>query len=355
MTDNSDNPITSSTPLRMAIYNNLTASGAALLWQEIVTVTPDNDGIFSIILGNNTVIPLTVFAENSALWLGVTVQQTPELTPRQQIATVAYATNAETLQGLPPITNSANTANVVLALDSSGNLVIGGSASPTFQATGGTFTLAGQVLALNTNSGSNGNVQIKPDGLGKIDLQKPLQNTTLNNNVVAAGGSVEVDDSFSVLGTTSASLVTLEQKGTGPLISASVSGVAKFTVDNGGNLTAAGTINGLTVSGGTISSGTWNGTAISSTYGGTGLNTSGSTGVPYITGGTWSVDATALASNHGGTGFSTYAQGDLIYASATNTLSKLTVGGASTCLTSNGTVPSWGSCSTGGTDSPFQV
>ncbi|MEK9176448.1 MAG: site-specific integrase, partial [Patescibacteria group bacterium] len=66
LTDNSDNPITSSTPLRMAIYNNLTASGAALLWQEIVTVSPDNDGIFSIILGNNTVIPLTVFAENSA-------------------------------------------------------------------------------------------------------------------------------------------------------------------------------------------------------------------------------------------------------------------------------------------------
>jgi len=238
LTDASDNPITTAaTPLRFAIYNDLSASGAALLWQEIVSVSPDTDGIFSVLLGNNTTIPQSLFGDNASLYLGITVQSTSELTPRQQIATVPYATNSELLQGMPPITDvTAGTTNVILALNSSGNLAIGGSATPVFQATGGSFTLQGTTTIISTTTGSNGNVRIIPDGLGKIDLQKPIQNSTNNNNVVGAAGSVEINDSFSVLGTTSASLVTLEQQGTGPLISASVSGVAKFTVLNTGQL-----------------------------------------------------------------------------------------------------------------------
>jgi len=93
-----------------------------MLWQEVDNITPDQDGIFNILLGNNTPIPSTLFTQNSALWLGVTVGTTAELTPRQQLATVAYATNAETLQGLVPITAvGAGQTNVVLALDSAGN------------------------------------------------------------------------------------------------------------------------------------------------------------------------------------------------------------------------------------------
>ena len=52
----------------------------------------------------------------------------------------------------------------------------------------------------------------------------------------------------------------------------------------------------------------------------------------------------------GGTGFSTYATGDLIYASATNTLSKLTAGTNGYVLTLAGGVPTWAS-STGGVTS----
>lgn len=40
---------------------------------------------------------------------------------------------------------------------------------------------------------------------------------------------------------------------------------------------------------GTIGTGTWQGTAVSSTYGGTGLNTSASSGIGQVTSGTWSV------------------------------------------------------------------
>ncbi len=51
--------------------------------------------------------------------------------------------------------------------------------------------------------------------------------------------------------------------------------------------------------------GAWNGTAVSSTYGGTGQDLHLSTGVPVLSSGTWSVDATQLAVNHGGTGETT--------------------------------------------------
>src|SRR5260221_9684269 len=246
LTDNSDNPITTNTNLRFAIYSDKTASGGALLWQETDYVSPDTDGDFSTLLGNATTIPQSVFAQNNALWLGVSVEQTAELTPRQQLATVAFATNAEVLQGLPPLVQGASgsqaNANTVLVLDSAGNLDLG-QISTTIQSSSGQFTLSGNTLVLNTNTGTNGNISIAPDGLGKIDLQKPLQNSTLNNNVTTAAGAVEVDDLFAILATSSGqSAFTLNQNGAGPLISASASGVAKFTVDNSGNTTIAGNL-----------------------------------------------------------------------------------------------------------------
>ncbi|HEX8931822.1 MAG TPA: site-specific integrase, partial [Patescibacteria group bacterium] len=128
LTDANNNPIVSATNLRFAIYNSISSTGSALLWEEVDRVQPDANGVFSVLLGNSTTIPQSLFANNSSLFLGIAVGQTPELTPRQQLATVAYATNAETLQGLPPITNTGNTTNVVLALDGSGNLTIGGTA-----------------------------------------------------------------------------------------------------------------------------------------------------------------------------------------------------------------------------------
>lgn len=251
LTDANANPITSVTDMRFAIYNDDTASGSALLWQEVQSLTPDGDGIFSTLLGTVSSIPSTLFSENADLYLGITVEVDPELQPRQQLATVAYAANAETLQGLPPITAvGAGQTDVVLALDSSGDLTIGGSASPTFSATGGEFTLSGNVLNLTTTAGSNADVNIEPNGLGKIDLLKSLQNTSLNNNIPTAAGAVEVNDLFAVLATSSGqSAFTLNQNGGGPLISASASGIARFTVENDGSGIFAGD---LTVQGGDV-------------------------------------------------------------------------------------------------------
>jgi len=242
LTDNLDNPITSTSALRFAIYNDASASGGALLWQEAITnIVPDQDGIFSILLGGGTQIPSTVFTDNSQIYLGVTVGTTSELTPRQRIASVGYATNAEFLQGQPPTTQAGLTsfANVILALDSSGNLTLAdsGATDHTFQVSNGAFNLKGQTLYLTTNSGSGGNVILSPDGLGKIDIQRPIINTTTMGNLVSGG--VEVNDRFGVLATESAVAAFIVNNNTsgGDIFAASSSGTTRFKIANDGTLT----------------------------------------------------------------------------------------------------------------------
>jgi len=76
---------------------------------------------------------------------------------------------------------------------------------------------------------------------------------------------------------------------------------------------------------------------IASTYvGQTSITTLGTIGT-----GTW--QGTVVASAYGGTGFSTYAEGDILYASATNTLSKLAKGtsGQVMLLDPTSGLPSW--------------
>lgn len=241
-------PISTATPLRFSIYNNPIGSGSALLWQEMQVVSPDQKGFFTVSLGSSRPLSKNIFTDFGAIYLGVTIRNNNELTPRQQIANVSLSGNTERLQGMKPITESgAGTRNVVLALDSSGNLTIAGNANPAFTATGGQFTLSGKILALQTNPGSNSNIQLIPDGSGLIDLQKPLQNTTNYSTIPGANGAVEVDDLLAISATSSGqSAFIINQNSIGPLISASTAGIAKFTVDYLGSGTFA---NDLTVNG----------------------------------------------------------------------------------------------------------
>ena len=75
-------------------------------------------------------------------------------------------------------------------------------------------------------------------------------------------------------------------------------------------------------------------TAISTWTGSTNVATLGT-----ITTGTWT--GTAVGDDYGGTGQSTYATGDILYASGANTLAKLTAGSNTHVLTLTGGVPVW--------------
>jgi len=78
--------------------------------------------------------------------------------------------------------------------------------------------------------------------------------------------------------------------------------------------------------------------------------TSNITTLGTITTGTWT--GTAVADEYGGTGQATYAQGDILYASATNTLTKLAKGSTGEILTMTATIPEWASAASG-SDTPW--
>lgn len=160
--------------------------------------------------------------------------------------------NARTLQGLGLITDTPKDKDIILALDSSGNLSIPGGQSHIFSAREGVLVLSGKALVLTTSSGSNGDVQIVPDGTGKIDLSGPILNSSNNNTLASAMGSVEFDDSVAILASTGVqSALYINQNSIGKLISANTNKTAKFTVDNGGSGLFSGN---LEINGGNLNS-----------------------------------------------------------------------------------------------------
>ena len=319
LTDKDNNPVASATNVRFIIYSDATASGSALLWQDAQKVAPDTNGIFRVLLGaSSNTIPASLFSQQDILYLGITIGTTPELTPRQRIAAVPYATNSETLSGMRPTTDSqASTTNAILALDSSGNLTIGGSAAPTFAAAGGQFKLSGQPLVLATNSSSNSNIQLVPDGTGLIDLQRPLVNTTASGTT--SPGGVEVEDRFSVSATESAVAAFIVNNNTtgGDIFAASSSASTRFVLSNTGDISLQPGVAVDTLSIGTMSIGGTNATTLIIGRNGQGIILPGFTG-------------------QNGALYGTYGTGDL--ASAITPTAGL-------CLISGLQNPSWGPCS----------
>jgi len=149
---------------------------------------------------------------------------------------------------------------------------------------------------------------------------------TVTQVSVASGngfdGTVATDTSTPVI--TIKTTITGMLKGDGTSMSAAVAGT-----DYAKPLT--GTANRITVTNPT----TTNDVDISASYvGQTSITTLGT-----VTTGTW--NGTAVSAIYGGTSQTTYTTGDILYASAANTLSKLPVGSAGDVVTVSGGVPTW--------------
>lgn len=104
--------------------------------------------------------------------------------------------------------------------------------------------------------------------------------------------------------------------------------IPSLTVNAKGLVTAASG-NAVVAPAGTLSGTTLNATVVSSSL----------TSVGTIATGTW--QGTAVDATHGGTAQTSYATGDTLYASASNTLSKLTVGANGTFLRVAAGIPSY--------------
>ncbi len=117
-------PQTGSVRLTFRIY--ATALGGTPIWSEAQSTQLTN-GFYAVFLGSISTFPEALF-DGHDRWLGVSVEDGPELTPRQQIASVAYAITA---------TNAyrAAQADKAASADTAGYATTAGTASTAARAT----------------------------------------------------------------------------------------------------------------------------------------------------------------------------------------------------------------------------
>ncbi len=98
LTDSDGNPVISAVDVTFRIWD--AESGGTLIWEDTYPVTPDQEGLFTILLGDDIPNPLDdIVFENPNLWLGVQVEEDAELTPRARIASAAFAQRISTVDG----------------------------------------------------------------------------------------------------------------------------------------------------------------------------------------------------------------------------------------------------------------
>lgn len=205
LTNASGVPTTIATNVVFKIYTVRTG-GAATWTSKTWSVLPDSNGIFSVCLGGqdtsddclsggtesdpytaDTVIPSTLFADNAALYLGVTIGGDSEATPRQRIASSTYALNSDALEGFHGSQSPA--ANQVPVLDGSGNLAFAGAASITTASGNLTIDSAGTFVSSDNidfnGSGTN-------DIAGTLNLSGNALTSTGDMTITPGGGALTI-------------------------------------------------------------------------------------------------------------------------------------------------------------------
>lgn len=99
LTDPAGQPLVGAHTVTLRIYDAET--GGAALWEEQhgLTFAQLDNGVFSVILGSTTPLSAAI-TFNAPLWLSTEVDGAGEFSPRQQLAAVTYAINADMLDGL---------------------------------------------------------------------------------------------------------------------------------------------------------------------------------------------------------------------------------------------------------------
>jgi len=219
LTDSLGNPIIAPIDITYNFYTAPSGGSPIAGSTRVCTANPDQDGVFANLIGDDsgpscsTQLPANIFTENSEVFLGVTIgSEITEMSPRQQIANVGYAMNAETLQGLPPGTTASSIpfisaqGDLLIAASTPGirstyttaNFVISSAQATTIQsANGGDITFNatdGGTLRFNTFNGTlNERMTITPYGNVGISNTNPrasldvIGDASLSGNLVFNG------------------------------------------------------------------------------------------------------------------------------------------------------------------------
>lgn len=103
-------PVVGPLSMEFALYGQMTTG--APLWSETFLVNFE-DGYFSVVLGSSEPLDASLF-DGASLYLGITVGDDPEMTPRQTIVSVPYALTAYDVIGdINPATVSVGGVPVI--------------------------------------------------------------------------------------------------------------------------------------------------------------------------------------------------------------------------------------------------
>ena len=237
LTDAEDNPVTGDVSVTIRIYD--AESGGTALWTEKQTVTAAR-GVFSMLLGESEALDSLDF--NDPYWYSVEVEDDGEMTPRQRLTTIAYAINADKLDGYDAadflmtapggemsITGGANEditldptglGNIVMNIDSTSgdfkitdgttnwvlvdsetgnvtiakNLTVNGTIYGTLASTGGDSTFSSIVVTGTSNL--QGNIS---SSAGAVTVADVFTQTGAANQVTF-GGNVDANSGLDVTG-----------------------------------------------------------------------------------------------------------------------------------------------------------
>ena len=249
----------------------------------------------------------TTFTSNGVLYgngtsaLGVTAAGA---TGEVLVGNTGSAPSWGTLSSSAVTSFSAGTTGFTPSIATTGAITLAGTLATTNGGTGLTsFTSGGALYATSSSALTTGTLPIASGGTGQISASaafNALSPITTTGDLILGNG------------TNSATRLPI---GTNGYVLTSDGTTASWQASSGGVSTFQTSLSGLTPSTATSGAITLAGT---------------------------------LGATSGGTGQSTYATGDILYASATNTLSKLTAGTNGYVLTLAGGVPSWAASTSSG-------
>ena len=314
------------------------------------------------------------------------------------VATTAYV-DRQVLANVVPISQASDTNIVnpstaqVLIYDGTNswdNKSLSGDVSIGADGTATVNGVAANAVALGTDTTGNyvatlsnvdNNLNIQSSGTESAAVQIDLaQHVTISGNLTVQGTTTQVDSTVVTVAdpifTLGANAADSKDRG----VAMKYGAAAKFSwmgmddtdkkfkfIEDATNTSeeitgslgdaAFGNIEGKLVDGnqdnisqlGTITDGTWNADIITSTYGGFGIDTSGSTGVASVSGGTWSV-ASEMPVTLGGTGLQAVTSAGILVGAGTADMTVLTIGsvGQKLCVSAGG-APEWTDIMDGGT------
>jgi hypothetical protein len=241
-----------------------------------------------------------------------------------------------TLAGTETFTNKTLTSPTLTtpAIGSAGFTVAGSSS--------GTVTVVGQAAASGTLTLPNGADTLVGRATTDTLTNKTLTSPTINGGTHTGITNLAVRDTSAAydvtIAATSSTALTAGRTLTLDMVNAARTIKLAGNIDLAANFTTSGA-NALTLT-------TTGATNVTLPTSGTLVNSAVTTlsslvSIGTITTGVW--NGTTIGTTYGGTGLTSYTTGDTIYASASNTLSKLGIGTSGQVLqVSAGGIPSWG-------------